>query len=50
MLPWTYEWATVHDIILWIAIVLTLVSGLQILRAGWKLQKAQRRGGDHRAR
>ena len=43
LLPWTYEWATVHDIILWIAVVLTLVSGLQILRAGWRLQRQQKR-------
>jgi CDP-diacylglycerol--glycerol-3-phosphate 3-phosphatidyltransferase len=43
LLPWTYEWATVHDVILWIAVVLTLVSGLQILRAGWREQQRQRK-------
>jgi CDP-diacylglycerol--glycerol-3-phosphate 3-phosphatidyltransferase len=36
LLPWTYEWATVHDIILWIAVALTVVSALDILRHGWK--------------
>ena len=43
LLPWTYDWATVHDIILWIAVGLTLVSGLEILRAGWRLQRQQKR-------
>jgi CDP-diacylglycerol---glycerol-3-phosphate 3-phosphatidyltransferase len=38
LLPPTYEWATVHDIILWIAIAFTVVSGLDILRRGWKQQ------------
>lgn len=36
LLPWTYEWATVHDVILWIAVTLTVVSALDILRHGWK--------------
>jgi CDP-diacylglycerol--glycerol-3-phosphate 3-phosphatidyltransferase len=36
LLPWTYEWATFHDTILWIAIALTVVSALEILRHGWK--------------
>ena len=39
LLPWTYEWATVHDIILWTAIALTVVSALQILRHGFKQQE-----------
>jgi CDP-diacylglycerol--glycerol-3-phosphate 3-phosphatidyltransferase len=40
LLPWTYEWATVHDIILWIAVALTVVSALDILRHGWKQREA----------
>ena len=36
LLPWTYEWATFHDIVLWIAVALTVVSALDILRHGWK--------------
>ncbi|MET0628614.1 MAG: CDP-alcohol phosphatidyltransferase family protein [Acidimicrobiia bacterium] len=36
LFPPTYEWATVHDVILWIAIILTVVSALDILRHGWK--------------
>jgi CDP-diacylglycerol---glycerol-3-phosphate 3-phosphatidyltransferase len=36
LFPPTYEWATIHDVILWIAIVLTVVSALDILRHGWK--------------
>jgi CDP-diacylglycerol--glycerol-3-phosphate 3-phosphatidyltransferase len=38
LFPPTYEWATVHDIVLWIAIALTVYSGLDILRRGWKQQ------------
>jgi CDP-diacylglycerol--glycerol-3-phosphate 3-phosphatidyltransferase len=36
LLPWTYPWATAHDIILWIAVALTVVSALDILRHGWQ--------------
>ena len=36
LFPPTYEWATVHDVVLWIAITLTVVSGLDILRRGWQ--------------
>ena len=36
LFPPTYEWATFHDAILWIAIGFTVVSGLDILRRGWK--------------
>jgi CDP-diacylglycerol---glycerol-3-phosphate 3-phosphatidyltransferase len=38
LFPPTYEWATVHDIILWIAIALTVISALDILRLGWQQQ------------
>jgi CDP-diacylglycerol--glycerol-3-phosphate 3-phosphatidyltransferase len=41
LFPPTYEWATAHDIVLWIAIGLTVFSALDILRRGWK-QQAQR--------
>ena len=41
LLPWTYEWATVHDTILWIAVALTLVSGLDILRHGWQQRETR---------
>ena len=40
LLPWTYEWATVHDTILWIAVALTVVSALDILRHGWKQRES----------
>ena len=43
LLPWTYEWETVQDVILWIAVGLTLVSGLDILRHGWR-QREPRAG------
>lgn len=41
LFPPTYGWATVHDIILWIAIALTVVSALDILRRGWKQRTQQ---------
>jgi CDP-diacylglycerol---glycerol-3-phosphate 3-phosphatidyltransferase len=41
LFPPTYEWATVHDVVLWIAIGLTVLSALDILRRGWK-QQSQR--------
>jgi CDP-diacylglycerol---glycerol-3-phosphate 3-phosphatidyltransferase len=40
LLPWTYEWATFHDIVLWIAVALTVVSALDILRHGWKQRES----------
>ena len=44
LFPPTYEWATVHDVILWIAIALTVLSALDILRRGW--QQQTQRGAD----
>ncbi len=44
LFPPTYDWATVHDIILWIAIALTVLSALDILRRGW--QQQTHRGAD----
>jgi CDP-diacylglycerol--glycerol-3-phosphate 3-phosphatidyltransferase len=44
LFPPTYDWATVHDIILWIAITLTVLSALDILRRGW--QQQTQRGAD----
>ncbi len=44
LFPPTYEWATFHDVILWIAIALTVISGLDILRRGW--QEQTQRGVD----
>ena len=44
LFPPTYEWATAHDIILWIAIALTVISALDILRRGW--QQQTHRGAD----
>jgi CDP-diacylglycerol--glycerol-3-phosphate 3-phosphatidyltransferase len=41
LFPPTYGWATVHDIILWTAIALTVVSALDILRRGWKQRTQQ---------
>jgi CDP-diacylglycerol---glycerol-3-phosphate 3-phosphatidyltransferase len=36
LLPWTHEWETADAVVLWIAVALTLVSGLDILRHGWQ--------------
>jgi CDP-diacylglycerol--glycerol-3-phosphate 3-phosphatidyltransferase len=44
LFPPTYEWATFHDVILWVAIALTVISGLDILRRGW--QEQTQRGAD----
>ncbi len=44
LFPPTYDWATVHDIVLWIAIALTVFSALDILRRGW--QQQTQRGAD----
>jgi hypothetical protein len=41
LFPPAYEWATVHDIVLWVAVALTVFSGLDILRRGWQ-QQSQR--------
>ncbi len=42
LFPPTYEWATFHDIVLWIAVALTVVSGLDIVRRGLEAARAQR--------
>jgi len=38
LFPPTYEWATVHDVVLWTAVTLTVISGLDIVRRGWQQQ------------
>jgi CDP-diacylglycerol---glycerol-3-phosphate 3-phosphatidyltransferase len=38
LFPPMYEWATFHDVVLWIAVGFTIVSALDILRRGWKQQ------------
>ena len=43
LLPPTYEWATFHDILLWWAVGLSVVSGLDILISGYRLTRAQKR-------
>ena len=42
LFPPTYEWATFHDSVLWIAVALSVLSGLDILRRGWHEQQEQR--------
>jgi CDP-diacylglycerol--glycerol-3-phosphate 3-phosphatidyltransferase len=39
LLPPTYEWATVHDIVLWFAVALSVVSGLDIVWSGYRQQR-----------
>jgi CDP-diacylglycerol---glycerol-3-phosphate 3-phosphatidyltransferase len=43
LLPLTYEWATFHDILLWWAVALSVVSGLDILISGYRLTREQKR-------
>jgi CDP-diacylglycerol--glycerol-3-phosphate 3-phosphatidyltransferase len=42
LFPPTYEWATFHDTVLWIAVAFSVISGLDILRRGWHEQHEQR--------
>ena len=36
LLPPTYEWATFHDVLLWFAVGLSVVSGLDIVISGFR--------------
>jgi CDP-diacylglycerol--glycerol-3-phosphate 3-phosphatidyltransferase len=42
LFPPSYEWATFHDTVLWIAVGFSVLSGLDILRRGWHEQQEQR--------
>jgi len=41
LLPLTYEWATFHDVVLWFAVGLSVVSGLDIVVSGFRSQRRQ---------
>jgi CDP-diacylglycerol--glycerol-3-phosphate 3-phosphatidyltransferase len=41
LLPPTYSWATVHDVVLWFAVGLSVVSGLDIVLSGYRASKKQ---------
>jgi CDP-diacylglycerol--glycerol-3-phosphate 3-phosphatidyltransferase len=43
LLPPTYEWATFHDILLWWAVGLSVVSGLDIVISGQRQARAARK-------
>jgi CDP-diacylglycerol--glycerol-3-phosphate 3-phosphatidyltransferase len=43
LLPITYEWATFHDILLWWAVGLSVVSGLDIIISGQRQARAARK-------
>ena len=45
LLPPTYEWATFHDILLWFAVALSVVSGLDIIISGQRQARAVKRAG-----
>ena len=51
LLPLTYEWATFHDILLWFAVGLSVVSGLDIVISGYRESKreAKQEGKDQHA-
>jgi hypothetical protein len=40
LLPPTYEWATFHDTLLWFAVALSVVSGLDIVISGQRQARA----------
>jgi CDP-diacylglycerol--glycerol-3-phosphate 3-phosphatidyltransferase len=43
LLPPTYEWATFHDILLWFAVALSVVSGLDIVISGQRQARAAKK-------
>jgi CDP-diacylglycerol--glycerol-3-phosphate 3-phosphatidyltransferase len=43
LFPPTYSWATFHDIVLWFAVALSVISGLDIVISGYRASKAQSR-------
>jgi CDP-diacylglycerol--glycerol-3-phosphate 3-phosphatidyltransferase len=46
LLPPTYEWATFHDVLLWFAVMLSVVSALDIVISGYR--QSRRKGtGEH---
>ena len=51
LLPTTYEWATFHDVLLWFAVGLSVVSGLDIVISGYRESKreSEREGKDQYA-
>ena len=42
LFPPMYSWATFHDILLWVAVAISLLSGFDILRRGWVEQQEQK--------
>jgi CDP-diacylglycerol---glycerol-3-phosphate 3-phosphatidyltransferase len=46
LLPPTSDWSTFHEVVLWAAVALSLFSGLDILRRGWRetTERDQARG------
>ena len=42
LLPPTYEWATFHDMVLWFAVGLSVVSGLDIVISGYRQSKREK--------
>jgi CDP-diacylglycerol--glycerol-3-phosphate 3-phosphatidyltransferase len=47
LLPPTYEWATFHDTVLWFAVALSVVSGLDIVVSGYR--QSRQKGTDRHA-
>jgi CDP-diacylglycerol--glycerol-3-phosphate 3-phosphatidyltransferase len=48
LLPWTSTWTGVQELVMWIAVSLTVVSGIDIVRYGWRDARehsAERREG-----
>jgi CDP-diacylglycerol--glycerol-3-phosphate 3-phosphatidyltransferase len=43
LLPPTYEWATFHDVVLWLAVALSVISGLDIIASGYRQSKKEKR-------
>jgi CDP-diacylglycerol--glycerol-3-phosphate 3-phosphatidyltransferase len=42
LLPPTYSWATFHDVLLWFAVALSVISGLDIVYSGYRASRVQK--------
>jgi CDP-diacylglycerol--glycerol-3-phosphate 3-phosphatidyltransferase len=45
LFPPSYEWATFHDVILWLAVAFSVVSAIDIFVSGYRAFRAQTNGG-----
>jgi CDP-diacylglycerol--glycerol-3-phosphate 3-phosphatidyltransferase len=46
LFPPTYSWATFHDVLLWFAVALSVISGLDIVYGGYRSSKEAKQADD----